>query len=37
MRSGIVIHKHVAPMTIEIWEQEFLPLIASKAAGAQGE
>lgn len=25
--SGKVIHKHVAPMTVEIWEREFLPLL----------
>lgn len=25
--SGKVIHKHVAPMSVEIWENEFLPLL----------
>ena len=25
--QGVVIHKHVAPMTVEIWEREFLPLL----------
>lgn len=30
--NGIILHKHVAPMTIEIWEQEFLPRI--RQAGA---
>ncbi len=25
--SGKVIHKHVAPMTLQIWEREFLPLL----------
>jgi cytochrome c biogenesis protein CcmG/thiol:disulfide interchange protein DsbE len=32
---GIIIHKHVSPMTIAVWEQDFLPLI--KQAGAKGE
>jgi cytochrome c biogenesis protein CcmG/thiol:disulfide interchange protein DsbE len=31
--SGKVIHKHIAPMTVEIWEREFLPLI--RQSGAQ--
>ena len=31
--SGTVIYKHIAPMTIEIWEREFLPLI--RQGGAQ--
>ena len=26
-RDGTVLHKHVAPMTLEVWESEFLPLI----------
>lgn len=26
--SGNVIHKHVAPMTLDIWEREFVPLLA---------
>lgn len=25
--KGTVIHKHVAPLTVEIWEREFMPLI----------
>lgn len=25
--NGIVIHKHIAPLTREIWERDFLPLI----------
>jgi cytochrome c biogenesis protein CcmG, thiol:disulfide interchange protein DsbE len=25
--SGKVIHKHVAPLSVEIWEREFLPLL----------
>ena len=27
--DGTVLHKHVAPMTLEIWRTEFLPLIES--------
>ena len=30
--NGVVRHKHVAPLTIEIWEREFLPLIGKAAA-----
>ena len=30
--SGIVIHKHIAPLTREIWERDFIPLIAQQAA-----
>lgn len=29
--SGAVIHKHVSPMTIEVWERDFLPLIKQSA------
>jgi cytochrome c biogenesis protein CcmG/thiol:disulfide interchange protein DsbE len=25
--DGMVVHKHIAPLTREIWEQEFMPLI----------
>jgi cytochrome c biogenesis protein CcmG/thiol:disulfide interchange protein DsbE len=32
---GIIIHKHVSPMTIEVWERDFLPLV--KQTGAKGE
>ena len=32
---GIVIHKRVSPMTVDVWERDFLPLI--KRAGAKGE
>ncbi len=32
---GIVIHKRVSPMTVDVWERDFLPLI--KQAGAKGE
>jgi len=33
--NGIVLHKHVAPLTMEIWEREFVPLI--HGAGARHE
>jgi len=33
--NGVVLHKHLAPITIEIWERDFVPLI--EAAGAQGD
>jgi cytochrome c biogenesis protein CcmG/thiol:disulfide interchange protein DsbE len=33
--DGRVLHKHVSPMTIEIWERDFLPLI--KQSGAKRE
>lgn len=26
--NGIVIHKHIAPLTREIWDRDFMPLIA---------
>jgi cytochrome c biogenesis protein CcmG/thiol:disulfide interchange protein DsbE len=29
-KDGVVIHKHIAPLTREIWEQEFVPLIAEQ-------
>jgi cytochrome c biogenesis protein CcmG/thiol:disulfide interchange protein DsbE len=29
--TGNVIHKHVAPLTVEIWEREFLPLLKQQA------
>ena len=32
---GIVVHKHVSPMTVEVWERDFLPLI--KQASGKGE
>lgn len=28
--DGIVIHKHIAPLTREIWERDFVPLIAEQ-------
>ncbi|HSN70746.1 MAG TPA: DsbE family thiol:disulfide interchange protein [Steroidobacteraceae bacterium] len=31
--NGIVLHKHLAPITLEIWERDFVPLI--KAASAK--
>jgi len=30
--NGIVIHKHIAPLTREIWERDFLPLIGANEA-----
>ena len=30
--NGIIRHKHIGPLTEEIWEQEFVPLIASLEA-----
>ena len=27
-KNGIVIHKHIAPLTREIWQRDFVPLIA---------
>jgi cytochrome c biogenesis protein CcmG/thiol:disulfide interchange protein DsbE len=32
---GIIVHKYVSVMTIQVWEQEFLPRI--QQAGARGE
>lgn len=31
-KNGIVIHKHIAPLTREIWERDFMPLIRSQEA-----
>lgn len=31
--QGQVVFKHIAPMTLEIWQQEFLPRIASARRG----
>jgi cytochrome c biogenesis protein CcmG/thiol:disulfide interchange protein DsbE len=31
--NGIVLHRHVAPLTIEIWERDFVPLIKRAQAG----
>jgi cytochrome c biogenesis protein CcmG/thiol:disulfide interchange protein DsbE len=30
--NGKVIKKHIAPMTVEIWEQEFVPLLPQASA-----
>ena len=30
--NGIVIHKHIAPLTRHIWERDFVPLIAAQGA-----
>ena len=32
---GIIVHKYVSPMTVAIWEQEFLPRV--QQTGAKGE
>ena len=32
-KNGIVIHKHIAPLTREIWERDFLPLIREREGG----
>ncbi len=32
--DGVVLYKHIAPMTLEVWNKEFLPRIASARAGA---
>ena len=26
--NGIVVHKHIAPLTREIWERDFVPLLS---------
>ena len=31
--KGVVIHKHIAPLTREVWEKEFLPLIRARKEG----
>jgi len=33
--EGIIVYKYVSPVTIDVWEREFLPRI--KQAGAKGE
>lgn len=30
-KDGIVVHKHIAPLTREIWERDFVPLLAGRA------
>lgn len=32
-KNGIVVHKHIAPLTREIWERDFVPLIEQLEAG----
>lgn len=32
--KGIIRHKYVGPMTMEVWQQEFVPVIASEAQDA---
>lgn len=31
--NGIVVHKHVAPLSVAIWERDFAPLIATTQVG----
>lgn len=31
--NGVILHRHVAPLTMEIWERDFLPLIQKAQAG----
>ncbi len=35
--DGIVLYKHIAPMTLEDWNKEFLPRIARARAGSGGQ
>jgi cytochrome c biogenesis protein CcmG, thiol:disulfide interchange protein DsbE len=32
---GTVVYKHVSPMTLQVWEQKFLPLIEQQGAGRE--
>ncbi len=32
--AGIVRHKHIGPITMQAWEQDFLPLISASGAGS---
>ncbi len=34
---GIVVHKQISPMTVDLWERDFLPLVkrAGKQAGGK--
>ncbi len=31
--DGIVLYKHIAPLTLEVWREEFLPRITAAGAG----
>lgn len=35
--DGKILKKHVSPMTVQIWEQEFLPLIQQAQVAQQGQ
>lgn len=36
--QGIVVHKQISPMTVAVWERDFLPLVKRSAkAGGNGE
>jgi len=32
--QGTVLHKHIAPLTLEIWQRDFVPRIAAARASA---
>jgi cytochrome c biogenesis protein CcmG/thiol:disulfide interchange protein DsbE len=32
--DGTVLYKHIAPITAEVWEREFLPRIRAGGAGS---
>jgi len=34
--DGVVLYKHIAPMTMEVWNEQFLPRIESARAAAAG-
>ncbi len=33
--NGKVVHKHVAPISVQIWEQDFLPLLQKAQSPGQ--
>jgi cytochrome c biogenesis protein CcmG/thiol:disulfide interchange protein DsbE len=33
--NGKIIHKHIAPITVQIWEQDFLPLLETAGTSDQ--
>jgi cytochrome c biogenesis protein CcmG/thiol:disulfide interchange protein DsbE len=35
--DGVVLYKHIAPMTFDVWTREFLPRIEAARAGGGGE
>jgi cytochrome c biogenesis protein CcmG, thiol:disulfide interchange protein DsbE len=34
-RDGRVLHKHISPLTPQVWRRDFLPLIKEQCAGAE--